>query len=44
MKDYKINNYRRVPSDTIVIPFVAICLGYIVVGMSFSQIAAYFGF
>lgn len=44
MKDYKVNTYRRQTFDPVLIAFVAICLGYIVVGMAWHEIAEYFGF
>lgn len=44
MRDYKLHTYqRRQPADPILVAFVAICLGYIVAGMVWSQVATYFG-
>jgi len=41
MRDYKT---VKGESDPVLVAFMAACLGYIVTGMSWSQIATYFGF
>lgn len=44
MRDYKLNTYQsRKPADPILVSFAAMCLGYIVAGITWSQITTHFG-